>query len=91
MCLRAAGEKFDVTYDSIEKLKRFEVTELPGHRKSYDVYPKKEFQWFLSGFELMTTDETSYVSRDGALNKVFPEIQPLTVREMVTKCWGESS
>ncbi|KAF2163835.1 hypothetical protein M409DRAFT_26015 [Zasmidium cellare ATCC 36951] len=83
------GEKFDVTYDSIEKLKRFKITELPGHGKLYDKYPKKALQWFLAAFELMTTDETSYVSRDGALNGVFPEIQPLTVREMVTKCWGK--
>ncbi|KAK4503495.1 hypothetical protein PRZ48_004410 [Zasmidium cellare] len=91
MAEEVTGDKFDTTYDSVEKLKRFEVTELPGHAQLYDKYSKKGLQWFLAAFELMTTDETSYVSRDGSLNEVFPELQPLTVREMLTKCWGKKS
>ncbi|OJJ88705.1 uncharacterized protein ASPGLDRAFT_1499984 [Aspergillus glaucus CBS 516.65] len=77
------GSKFKVHYDSVEKLKRFEVTELPGHRALYDSFPKKAFQWFMSIFELYTSDGSSSVPRAGSLNERFPDIQPLTVREML--------
>ncbi|KAL2816215.1 hypothetical protein BDW59DRAFT_177444 [Aspergillus cavernicola] len=77
------GSKFEVHYDSIEELKRFEIKELPGHQTLYAHFPKKAFQWFMSIFELFTADGNSCIKREGTLNELFPEIEPLTVRGML--------
>ncbi|KAI9042144.1 NAD(P)-binding protein [Aspergillus affinis] len=82
------GAKFDVCYDDVEKLKRFEITELPGHQALYDYFPKKAFQWFISIFELFTTDGSSHIQRAGCLNDRFPHIKALTVKEMLDLYWG---
>ena len=83
------GEKFEVAYDDVEKLKKFEVTELPGHVALYERYGKDRLQWFLSIFELWTTDETSWVRREGSLNERFPEIGVIGVRVMLEKYWAK--
>uniref|UniRef100_A0A8H7K8P3 NmrA-like domain-containing protein n=1 Tax=Bionectria ochroleuca TaxID=29856 RepID=A0A8H7K8P3_BIOOC len=36
----ATGKKFDVKYDSLETLKKSQITELPGHENDYKKYPK---------------------------------------------------
>ena len=36
------GTKFDVTYDSEETLKTFQVTELPSHPPVYPFFPKEQ-------------------------------------------------
>lgn len=82
-----AGSKMEVQYDDVETLKRFEITELPGHQALYAHFPKKAFQWFMSIFELYTTDGTSCVPREGSLNERFPNIKPLTVRDLLDRYW----
>ncbi|KAK7729424.1 hypothetical protein SLS57_001909 [Botryosphaeria dothidea] len=82
----ARGGKFDVVYDDVEKLRRSEITELPGHAASYAFFPKPAFQWFMAIFERFTVDEK--ISRvPPELNARFPEIRPLTVRAMLEQCW----
>ncbi|KAL3456878.1 hypothetical protein BJX64DRAFT_269808 [Aspergillus heterothallicus] len=83
------GSKLSVQYDSIDKLRAFEITELPGHVALYGRFPKQAFQWFMSIFEMFTADGSSRISRDGALNERFPEIKPLAVRAMLEKYWGK--
>ncbi|KAF2186205.1 nmrA-like family protein [Zopfia rhizophila CBS 207.26] len=79
--------KFEVHYDSVEKLKRFEITELPGHTELYGSFPKQRYQWFMAIFELWTTDGTSKMKREGSLNEKFPEIKSLGVREFLERSW----
>ncbi|RAL10811.1 NAD(P)-binding protein [Aspergillus homomorphus CBS 101889] len=74
---------FEVHYDSVEKLKRFEITELPGHQALYQHLPKRAFQWFMSIFELYTLDGSSCATTQGSLNERFPDIQPLTAALVV--------
>ncbi|RAK96090.1 NAD(P)-binding protein [Aspergillus ibericus CBS 121593] len=81
------GTKFTIHHDSVEKLQRFEVTELPGHRALYKHFPRKAFQWFMATFELFTTDGSSRIMREGALNERFPEIHTLTVKELLERYW----
>lgn len=83
----AVGTKFTIHHDSVEKLQRFEITELPGHRALYNAFPQKAFQWFMAIFELFTVDGSSQIAREGALNERFPNIQPLTVRELLKTYW----
>ncbi|KAJ5208020.1 NAD(P)-binding protein [Penicillium cf. viridicatum] len=85
---RYRGSKFETCYDDVDMLKRFEITELPGHRALYDQFPKKPFQWFMSIFELFTTDGTSHIQKHGSLNDKFPEITPLSVEGMLNRFWG---
>ncbi|KAL2825263.1 hypothetical protein BJY01DRAFT_256292 [Aspergillus pseudoustus] len=84
-----AGSKFTTHYDSIEKLKQFEITELPGHVALYEHFPKKAFQWFMSIFGLFTADGSSCIAREGSLNERFPDIKPLTVRAMLETYWRD--
>jgi hypothetical protein len=84
-----AGAKFDVHYDDVEKLRNFQITELPSHRALYDHFPKEKFQWFMSIFELWTAVGLSHVPSEGALNEKFPHIKPLTVKELLDGFWKE--
>ncbi|KAL4966430.1 uncharacterized protein BDV14DRAFT_198887 [Aspergillus stella-maris] len=81
------GAKFEVHYDSIEKLKRFEITELPSHRPLYETVPKENFQGFMSIFELFTATGKAHIKRKGALNDRFPEINVLSVRDLLERHW----
>ncbi|KAE8352309.1 NAD(P)-binding protein [Aspergillus coremiiformis] len=79
--------KFEVHYDTVEKLKRLEITELPGHKALYTHFPKAPFQQFMSIFEYFTTDGSSHVQRAGSLNERFPELTLLSARELLEKYW----
>ncbi|GJC82993.1 oxidoreductase swnN [Colletotrichum liriopes] len=84
----ARGVEFDVVYDDIETLKSSKVSELPGHKASYDKFPKERLQWFLAIFELWMAQGLGRVERgEGSLNELFPEIKPLTARDMLEKYW----
>ena len=79
----AKGVKFTVAYDSIEKLKRGEVTELPGHRDVYKMVSsgpegKAIFQQIMSGVSVYMA-EGHMVYEGPFLNEMFPDIKPLTV------------
>ncbi|KAF2017078.1 nmrA-like family protein [Aaosphaeria arxii CBS 175.79] len=80
------GEKFKVTYDSVEELKEGRMTELPSQVECYETFPKPQFQWFMSIFSRWTADENvGFV--EGTLNERFPDIQCLDVRNMIEKYW----
>ncbi|KAE8155068.1 hypothetical protein BDV25DRAFT_126216 [Aspergillus avenaceus] len=83
----ARGSKFQVFYDDVEKLQRSEITELPGHKALYKQIPKESFQWFTSIFERFTADGTSHIARAGSLNERFPDIKPLSVKNMLDRYW----
>ncbi|KAK7710200.1 hypothetical protein SLS64_002313 [Diaporthe eres] len=82
------GVKFEVAYDSVENLRASQITELPGHTASYDKFPRERLQWFLAIFELWMATGRGRVPREGTLNEMFPEIKPLTAREMIERYWA---
>ncbi|KAH6961727.1 hypothetical protein BKA56DRAFT_424379, partial [Ilyonectria sp. MPI-CAGE-AT-0026] len=79
----ATGAKFDVVYDSIEKLKGGEVTELPGHVAAYEFFPKHLAQFFYSVFGLWFAEGAFNYEPTKTLNDAFPEIQPLKVKDIL--------
>ncbi|VUC37259.1 unnamed protein product [Clonostachys rosea] len=82
----ATGVTFKVTHDSVEDLEKSKMTELPSQIPCYKFIPKEQFQWFLSIFSRWTTrPEISHIPAE--MNHLFPDIKPLTVREMVNKYW----
>lgn len=67
-------------------LKRSEVTELPFHALAYSYLPKDAFQAATAMFELWSLD-AKMMSIPPEINGKFPEIQPLTAKEMLNRYW----
>ncbi|EKG18542.1 hypothetical protein MPH_04344 [Macrophomina phaseolina MS6] len=84
---KARGSAFTLHYDDVDKLKRFEITELPGHVESYASFPKEELQRMLSTFALGCANGLFETPYEKSLNKVFPEITPITAEEFLRNSW----
>ncbi|OLN93245.1 Isoflavone reductase IRL 2-like protein [Colletotrichum chlorophyti] len=85
----AKGTKFSVTYDSVEKLKTGEVTELPSQFHAYPFFPKAALQGLVSTFGLWFEDGSFDLPPAGTktLNEVFPDIKPWTVKNLLETAW----
>jgi hypothetical protein len=84
----AKGVKFEVTYDPIEKLKKGEVTELPGHKAVYEMFggeaAKPMFQQMVAQLSVwMAEGQMKY--KGPFLNEMFPDIKPVTVQQALSK------
>lgn len=86
------GVKFTVTYDSVEKLKAGQVTELPSHRGVYSFYPQDQLQSLLSTYGLLFERGVFNLSSPNikTLNEAFPEIKPWTVKEALDVAWKKA-
>jgi hypothetical protein len=81
----------EVVYDSIEKLRTGQITELPSHVNAYPFFPKEQLQsafatfglWFDSGlFDLVP-------SKDSVdLNTAFSDGELLTAERMFQQKYG---
>jgi hypothetical protein len=72
-------------------VRSFEITELPSHSSLYDKFiydkfPKERFQCFQSIFERWTIEGKAHIQKQGSLNEIFPDLQPLSVGEMLEQC-----
>ncbi|KAH8586948.1 hypothetical protein B0O99DRAFT_527682 [Bisporella sp. PMI_857] len=89
---QARGQKFDVTYDSIESLQQSMVTELPANVPRYSIAPKPFMDGIMSlwslGFAQRWFDLPFRKGDDGTLNELFPEIEVLTMKNFLNRCWG---
>ncbi|EKG10250.1 NmrA-like protein [Macrophomina phaseolina MS6] len=83
----ARGSKFEIHYDSIEKLKSFQITELPNHVAAYQFFPKEQLQGLFAAFELLMATGKMDLPEGKALNKKFPEIKTLTVKQLFEQTW----
>lgn len=72
-----------MAYDPIETLLRGEMTELPSQMAVYPFVPKAFFQQYFSKFGLYATQGLFDFPEDECLNKKFPEIETMKVREML--------
>jgi hypothetical protein len=83
---KAKGVKFDVTYDSVEKLKGGAMTELPGHKILYEAFggvaAKPVFQQIMSQLSVWIAEGAL---REGkpSLNEMFPDVRTVTVEEAI--------
>ncbi|KAL1599467.1 hypothetical protein SLS60_007270 [Paraconiothyrium brasiliense] len=78
-----AWSKFDVAYDSIEKLCGGEITELPSHVSAYSFIPKSLLCSIQSKFGLYVANGMFDMPEEGSLNQIFPEIKTTTVEEII--------
>ncbi|KAL6809366.1 hypothetical protein GGI42DRAFT_340498 [Trichoderma sp. SZMC 28013] len=77
----ATGSKFNVTYDSVEKLEKGEVTELPSNAAEYEHLPKHILQAYFSRFGQYIVAGLFDTPAEKSLNNVFPEVKTTTVEE----------
>ncbi|KAF2676089.1 NAD(P)-binding protein [Lentithecium fluviatile CBS 122367] len=93
---KAKGVKFDVAHDSVEKLQKGQITELPLHKKAYALLggaevAKPMVQGMYAQYGLWM-EQGLFVYKDNAtvLNDVFPEIKPLGLAEAWEKAGGKA-
>lgn len=79
----ALGCKFDVVYDSVERLRNGEITDLPAHVSAYSFVPKSVLYGIQSKFGLYVAYGLFDLPEEGSLNEQFPEIETATVREII--------
>ncbi|GFG20810.1 hypothetical protein IFM5058_10787 [Aspergillus udagawae] len=79
--------KFDVTYDSEEKLKLFQVTELPSHRPVYPFLPKEQLQHVMAVLGQWSDAGAFNLPEEHTLNKRFPEIKSRSMAELLQEAW----
>ncbi|KAK7421216.1 hypothetical protein QQX98_002346 [Neonectria punicea] len=84
----AKGTKFSVEYDSVEKLQGGTITELPSHKYAYDIVPKETLQSLLAYFGIMFEDGQFDFKPEKTLNDAFPDVKPLTVKEILAQGWS---
>jgi hypothetical protein len=90
------GFKFNVTYDPIEKLQRGEVTELPGHKKTYEAFGGRDVakpivQRIFAQYGQWMEDGLFNYKSGIFLNDIFPEIKPLNLEEAWKTVGGKAS
>jgi len=83
----ATGTKFKVVYDNVDKLKRGEVTELPSQTSFYSVIPREFVQAISSRFGIWVDRGDLDFDDDTSLNKKFPEIKTMKLKELLEKAW----
>ncbi|KAI8629882.1 hypothetical protein F5Y19DRAFT_62410 [Xylariaceae sp. FL1651] len=83
----AKGTSFETTHDSVEMLKKGQVTELPGQIPAYAVFPKETFQGMAAAFGLWFAEGTLSYMPKKLLNNQFPEIKTMKVKEMLERAW----
>ncbi|KAH7252549.1 hypothetical protein BKA59DRAFT_164336 [Fusarium tricinctum] len=84
----ATGDKFSVTYDSVEKMEKGELTELPGHVPMYSRVPKAILQKVMSVYGLWSEKGAFNLDESRTLNQRFPDIKPTSVKAFLEEAWG---
>ncbi|KAF4534428.1 NmrA-like family protein [Lasiodiplodia theobromae] len=83
----ARGCKFEVHYDSLEKLQELQVTELPGHKHLYPYTPKEQLQRLFAIFFQWAVGGHFDLPYEQSLNARFPEIKTVKAKEMLEEAW----
>ncbi|KAH6612514.1 hypothetical protein C7974DRAFT_476374 [Boeremia exigua] len=83
----ARGTKFSTTYDSLDTLKSFQVTELPGHPPVYPYFPKQMLQGMCAVFGILFEQGFFDFNPANSLNNQFPDIKPRSVKDLVNEAW----
>ncbi|KAI8723005.1 NmrA domain-containing protein [Fusarium sp. LHS14.1] len=87
--------KFEVHFDSIDNLKESKITELPANVSKYELVGKPFIDGMMSlwslGFAWGWYDLTSYKKSEKTLNELFPELETLTFKNFILRCFGQGA
>ncbi|KAJ5690903.1 hypothetical protein N7462_005295 [Penicillium macrosclerotiorum] len=79
------GTKFDVTYDSLDRVRNNEATPLP-QPEGFDYGP--EFNKWVTGYmSHVITNDGIKLPKENRLNDIFPDIHPISMKEFLIKAW----
>ncbi|KAH7129880.1 hypothetical protein B0J13DRAFT_644911, partial [Dactylonectria estremocensis] len=81
--------KFDVAHDSLDDLRAGKITELPGQVPGYAFFPKEMLQGMFAVFGIMFEEGQFNFEPKQSLNDLFPEIKPVSVKEMIEIGWKQ--
>jgi nucleoside-diphosphate-sugar epimerase len=91
---KARGVKFNVTYDSLEKLRNGKVTPIPANKAHAALYSTPEFDatdrlmaMFAGIGAAMASGDLDIAEKD-SLNSQFPDIKTIKVIKFIEKYWG---
>ncbi|KAJ4289073.1 hypothetical protein N0V90_011415 [Kalmusia sp. IMI 367209] len=89
------GVKFNVSYDSIEKLQKGQVTELPGHAGVYELFGGRDnalpiVQGLFAQYGLWMEEGIFTYKSGKLLNDLFPDIKPLKLEDAWKKASGKA-
>jgi hypothetical protein len=79
-----------VTYDPIEKLEKGEGTVLEQPQGAMEM-PEEVLRHLWSEFGIMADKGLMDITTEGLRNSEFPQIKPVTVREVVEAAWGKKN
>lgn len=79
------GHKFDVAYDSKEKLEKNEATVISPDAGYGGMDPQTMVCF--AGLTILRGELA--LPKQGRLNEKYPEIKPMTIEELMTKAWKE--
>ncbi|KAF1851632.1 phosphoserine aminotransferase [Cucurbitaria berberidis CBS 394.84] len=83
------GTKFDVCYDSLADLRAGKVTELPSNKPFYKLFPEGKPQVDALACNLgVAIANGVYDIKGTSLNKMFPDIKPKQMKELLIECWA---
>ncbi|KAK9449217.1 uncharacterized protein V1518DRAFT_417426 [Limtongia smithiae] len=85
----ATASAFAVTYDSVEKLRAGQISELPSHYTAYPYFPKPVLQMVFAKFGTYVVSGLFNFPEDKCLNNIFPEINTKSVKEIVAAWKGK--
>ncbi|USP72737.1 NAD(P)-binding protein [Curvularia clavata] len=86
----AKGVKFDVTHDTLEALKRGQITELPSYQAMYAFFPKEQLLGIMASFGVLFAEGDFDFKSAPLLNDIYPDIKPRTVKELLNQAWKSS-
>lgn len=84
---RVTGEKWEVTYDPIDKLEQGQATLFEQPEGSYGL-PEDATRSMMAEFGVMAVKGIMDITGEGLRNDVFPEVHPITVEALMQKAWG---
>lgn len=76
-----------MTYDPVEKLEKAEGTVLEQPKGAIEL-PDDAMRHLWSEFGIMAVKGLMDITTEGLRNDEFPQIKPVTVREVVEAAWG---
>ncbi|KAB2105737.1 hypothetical protein AG0111_0g6389 [Alternaria gaisen] len=84
---RVTGEKWEVTYDPIDKLEQGQATLFEQPEGSYGL-PEDATRSMMAEFGVMAVKGIMDITGEGLRNDVLPEVHPITVEALMQKAWG---
>ncbi|KAJ4313871.1 hypothetical protein N0V94_006737 [Neodidymelliopsis sp. IMI 364377] len=79
--------KFSVSRDSLKMLQKGQITELPGQRALYLIFPKEALQSAAAIFSILMEKGFVTLKKEGSLNERYKDVNVKTARDLVEEAW----